>query len=255
MGFGPVLSPDGRRIAFSATCHERDIGNVCLMNADGTGVEALVRGPERNGAPAWSPDGSRLAFTRSPEDSSSRSDLYTIGVDGTGERRITEGAAVESAPSWSPDGRSIAFTSSRDATLQIYTVGANGGPLTRLTRSGADDIAPVWSHDGAWFAFTSNRGGKAQSAFQRDANKRPFNGGLPSKPAQDVYIMRSDGSDVARLTDDPSDNGSPEWAPDDEHIAFNTDRDNTFAIYVMSRNGSEQRRVTAGFAVDPSWTR
>ena len=112
--------PTGGRSPSRAPIAHRGRGNVDLyvMNADGSGLRRLTRDPASDVGPVWSPDGRKIAFTRSHAPAEGRgppeSDVYVINVDGSGERNLT-GDAVSCGPAWSPDGRKIAFTSWRDA--------------------------------------------------------------------------------------------------------------------------------------------
>ena len=74
------------------------------MNADGSGLRKLTRGPAYDGNPAWSPDGRKIAFGRAGE-------IYVMNADGSGQRNLTRNPARDFAPAWSPDGRKIAFES------------------------------------------------------------------------------------------------------------------------------------------------
>src|SRR5258705_12454499 len=76
--------------------------DIYAMNPDGTGVAALTAGAGQNNDPAWSPGGTRLAFT---SDRAGSEDIYVMDADGTGVRRLTDSAAAGSDPARSPDGR------------------------------------------------------------------------------------------------------------------------------------------------------
>jgi TolB protein len=117
------------------------------MNADGSGVTRLTNNPGLAAgvpdAPAWSPDGTRIAFVGVP--SGRRPDIYVMNADGSGLRNLTNTAAQDYSPAWSPDGTRIAYEygGSTDRGLQtlgdIYVMNADGSGVVRL----ADDPAPV----------------------------------------------------------------------------------------------------------------
>ena len=87
---------------------------------------------------------------------------------------------------------------------ELYTIRPDGRDVTRLTRSPGNDGHPAWSFDGRWIAFTSARGGfKDEGALWL---------GNP-QGAGDIFVMRSDGTDVGRLTDDAFEEGTPAFAP------------------------------------------
>ena len=116
---------------------------IHLINADGSGETAITAGP--GDAPAWSPDGSRLAFAAD-------SGIYLANADGSGVVRLIAGG---SEPAWSPDGRRIAFTMSP----RIAVVNIDGSGFAFLTSALADsspgpgDFSPAWSSDGTRIAF------------------------------------------------------------------------------------------------------
>jgi Tol biopolymer transport system component len=255
----PRWSPDGSQVAFSGDCAGRDASDICVINVDGTALRAVTEGPGTNRHPTWSPDGTRIAFDRYLDDPEEVA-VYSVRADGTGEARLTDGTTLDARPAWSPDGASIAFASDREGTRHIYVMTATGGSPVRLTPSGARYNDPAWSHDGTRIAFTGDGGEKVESPHQRETRERRSRAGIPQTPiteAEDIYVMRADGTNVVRLTGDPSDNISPTWSPDDQQLAFDTDRDGNYEVYVMNTDGSQLRRLTeiGGSDGSPSWSR
>jgi Tol biopolymer transport system component len=131
----PAWSPDGR-IAF------RRMGEIFVMNADGTGVTNLTNNPAYDASPAWSPDGTKIAFLSTR---SGVSDLYVMNADGSGITALTADSATEGRPAWSPDGTKIAFASNRDSNMEIYVMNADGSGVVRLTNNPAFDGMPAWT--------------------------------------------------------------------------------------------------------------
>ncbi len=172
-----------------------------------------------NDSPAWSPDGTRIAFTSFRN---GKGDIYVMNADGGDARRLTTSPAYDDLPAWSPDGRRIAFTSDRDGSLQIYAMNADGGGQTRLTSSLGSDYSPTWSPDGHRIAFRSDRDGNSE-----------------------IYAMNADGGGQTRLTSSPGSDNSPSWGPDGR-IAFASDRGDgsRTSIWAMNADGSDQRRIT-----------
>jgi hypothetical protein len=244
-------SPVGGMYVYWGACPDVQNFELCLVNEDGTDRRPLSAGPGHVGtteddSPAWSPDGSRIVFRRRPDNgpgtSSGPGDLYIVGVDGTGETQLTNEPADESQPTWSPDGQTIAYISS-EGTKQVRLVKASGGPSTVLAPGGTVNESPSFSHDGRRIAFSSNRGGKPDSAYTERVRQSPGSEGLPRSGAHDIYVVGVDGKGLTRLTSDASASYSPEWSPDDRHLAFVSDRDDTHSPYVMAADGANVVRL------------
>ena len=224
----PAYPGSNGKIAFAS---ERDGDfEVYLMNADGSGQTRLTNNPADDREPAWSPDGSRIAFARNFE-------IYVMNADGTGQTQLThKGTGGDEWPAWSPDGTRIAFTGygrSGDPRGAVYVIHEDGSGETRVTNNPANDFDPAWSPDGSKIAFVSDR-----NVFL------------------DIYVMNTDGSGQTRLTSDPANDSDPAWSPDGSKLAFSSMRDGNSEIYVMNMDGSGQTRITNDPAADayPAWS-
>ena len=208
----PAWSANGALLAFGRQ------GKLWIANADGTGAYLVGRGI-RGGDPSWSPDATRLAFTRT---AGRNQDVYSVRADGTGLVRLTSAAAPDQEAAWSPDGRTIAFSSRRRGNWDIWVANADGSGERALTRSRATEGLPAWSPDGRRLAFW--RAGRQA----------------------DIWLMNADASGQRRLTSSPSDELDPAWSPDGTLIAFTRARRSVSALWLMNADGSGQRRLTSG---------
>ncbi|MGD8727016.1 MAG: Ig-like domain-containing protein, partial [Gemmatimonadales bacterium] len=188
-------------VTFDVTCAQaeelavsvRSNGNTDLyrVKINGTGLTRLTTHSARDGQPAWSTDGGRIAFASTRD---GNSEIYVMDGDGSGLARLTASDGDDSEPAWSPDGTKIAFRSDRTGSSEIYVMNADGTNPIRLTNQTAVDSDPAWSPDGSKIAFVSNREGN-----------------------DGIYVVSADGSGVTRLT---SDGVQPAWSPDGTRLAF-----------------------------------
>jgi Tol biopolymer transport system component len=143
--------------------------------------------------PAWSPDGTKIAFATNRD---GNYEIYTMNPDGTGPTRLTNNTSSDYEPAWSPDGTKIAFATNRDGNDEIYTMNADASNQTRLTNNTAVDAAPAWSPDGTKIAFKST------------GDTDPF------AYRYEIYTMNADGSSQTNLTNNPgADDSVPDWQP------------------------------------------
>lgn len=168
----PDWSPDGERIVFSSTrCCDTvtptsaTLGTYAIhvVDADGTNIRQYTNGKTFAWAPAWSPDGSTIAYESSAVEPGN-TQIWLIDEDGSNNRVFTDNARLNFAPAWSPDGERLAFVSRsrggarNDREWQIRVIGRDGAGESILldceARCSLQSTALDWSPDGRSLVFT-----------------------------------------------------------------------------------------------------
>jgi Tol biopolymer transport system component len=262
----PDWTADGSRIAFGRQYPDRPY-EIFTMRADGSGVRQIDPGCPagvpadaicEEETPAWSPSGTRIAFSRPygrvtqvlGEDTIDRLSIWTIAPDGSNARELTPkprpAVSEDRAPVWSPDGRRIAFqreniTARPRGGSAIFVVGVDGQGARRVTpwslRAGDH---PDWSPDGRRILFRSDATG-------------------PDERFGDLYTVRPDGTRLKRLTHlgDGVDLLSYSFSPDGKRVVFSRARTagGLPDLYAMDADGGNVRPVvsTPRWESAPDW--
>ena len=289
---GTNVGGNNRRILFVS---DRDApGNfeIYSMNPDGSGVSRLTNSGGHDVAPAWSPDGKRIAFVSLRQDSFG--EIYVMNADGSGVRRLTESGGIDTSPTWSKDGKRIAFVSMRnDPAGDIYAMNDDGSGVSRVTDAAGTDADPSWSPDGKQIAFVSARDGASDQTTDlyvvtldglqvtrltnesvdtdvREPSWAPggkqiaystaFDSGDDNILTSDVFVINIDDRQISRLTDGPGtavQDLAPSWSPDGKQLAFISIRGGNSDIFTMNADGTGVTRLTTSAALDisPAWNR
>jgi TolB protein len=198
-----------------------------VADADGEAVQVAVRSNEPIISPAWSPDGSKVAYVsfekRKPV-------VYVQDLVTGGRKIVVNEKGSNSAPSWSPDGSRLAVTLSKDGHSQIYAVNADGSGLRRLSNSSGIDTEPQFSADGQTIYFTSDRSGGPQ-----------------------IYKMSAGGGNATRVTFNGAYNISPRVSSDGKTLAWISQRDGGYSLYAMDLASGQEQRL-AESATEPSFS-
>jgi len=214
-----------------------------VMHADGTGLTKLYEGMTAVQPPAWSPDGSKLAFAIDGSDFAP-GNVAVVDVGSGEERQLTHNDQFTAGASWSADGGWIAYSKGglsvspgKEVDYDIYAVRSDGTGETRLTSDPADDVWPAWSPDGT------------RIVYERESN-------APG----DLWIMNADGSNAKQLTDTEASETHPVWSPDGSWIAFAATQPNDKeTIEVMRPDGSDRHAIyecdgSCSFLTGPTWS-
>jgi TolB protein len=177
---------------------------IWVMSASGHNPTRLTKAKSVNGDPAWSPDGKRIAFVSNRR---SKYDVWVMHRDGTHAKRLTHNSAIESELVWSPTGKAIAFQrapASGGASPAVYSMKPDGSHV-RLLASSA--VEPDYSPDGSMIVYSG-----------------PYHPSPPGSEGPDLWTMRSNGANKAPLIHEGSsfysDGSYPTWSPDGSTIAF-----------------------------------
>ncbi len=182
-----ALSPDGRTVVVDL------LGALWTLPVEGGPARRVLADGYDAHAPAWSPDGRRIAFQAYHRDTWN---IWTMNADGSDLRQLTSGPFDDREPHWSPDGARIAFSSDRGGSYDIWQLVVASGDVRRVTNGTANESMPAWSPDGREIAFVSDR-------EPRGIYARQVESGVERALAADAGVLYM-----------------PSWAPDGKTIAY-----------------------------------
>ncbi len=270
-------SPDGKLLAFSDRTSSNEPTSIYLLSLDSLSTRRVTSpGLPGDYNPVFSPDGRTLAFNRGSQGVTS---IYTMPVAGGQERRLITGSQFGWGLAWTSDGRDIIFgragwlakfgwlwkVSARGGEPQRLQVGQEGTepfirgsrlvyarqvsnlniwrkqldskhsslPANRFLSSTAIESGPQYSPDGSSIAFESTRSG-----------------------SYEIWMCRSDGTNLVQLTYFNNVTGTPRWSPDGRQIAFDSRAPGNADIFVMDSQSGPPRQLTKETSADviPSWS-
>jgi TolB protein len=218
------------RIAF--VLQGRGSKEIYIVDSDGENVQRVTTDGSIALSPAWSPDGTKLAYTSFR---SGRPFLYERDLRSGRDRVASDRQGINSTPTYSPDGQTLAFSTSVGANTEVATMRAQGGELRQQTQGNRfDSLSPTFSPDGRQIAFESNRLGQPH-----------------------IYVMPVGGT--ARLVSEyvygqPGYNTSPDWSPRGNQLAYHSRVRGVHQVVMVDLEKGTRRLLTnEGNNEDPSW--
>jgi TolB protein len=220
---------------------------IGLIRADGSHQKKLTNEAGFDVSPAWSPDGSRIAFTSSrsmPQGYQGEqriySELYVMDADGSNVERITDNVGlVDFQPAWSPDGQRIV----------VARGSGMSPPPNRLTQP--TDLWIIDLASGAERQLTSSPSTwEGFAHWSPDGKRIAFEGDLAQPGNDDVYTINVSGSGLRRLTTQPGFDGDVRYSPDGKSLVFDSDRTGNLDLFLMRTNGTNLCQLTEDPAND-----
>jgi TolB protein len=225
LNVAPAWSPDNQVIAYTSwrpsSAGSFGVYQDIILSFIQTGQRTMPASgnPERqNYLAAWSPDGSKLAFTTNRD---GNPEIYVMNKDGSGLRRMTNNPAIDVSPTWSPTGNQLAWVSDRTGNPKIYIMNADGTGQRTLVGDPFSD-RPTWS-----------RGQFNEIAYA-----------ARNGPGYDIKIYSFATGEATRVTDGIGSNESPAFAPNGRHIAFTSTRNGKAQLFTIDRDGQNLRQIT-----------
>lgn len=241
------FSPDGKSMVGNAKFGDDTVHQVYTFKIDGTDIRKINDKGE-DACSFYFPDGKRLLFTSTrdnphspkgafsdPNNYPQGAEIYSCDLDGSNVKRLTKNNYYDAEIAASPDGKWLLFTRQIEGKLDLWKMLPDGSEQQQLT------FTPDWQEGGAFFFNDTTIICRAWDI--KDQGQR----GMPMS----IFTMKSDGSNIKRITTDPGTNWAPFPAPDGDHFVFvKVLPPHNYEIYMMSLKSGEQIRLTFNDAFD-----
>jgi Tol biopolymer transport system component/DNA-binding winged helix-turn-helix (wHTH) protein len=275
-------APDGKWLVVSDKASAEEPFSLYLLSPETLEKRRLTSPPASvvgDCSPAFSPDGSQVAFVRVM--SAVVGEVYLVSVNGGEGKRLTFDGAGASTLAWTPNGREIVFSSHHGGKSRLFRIPVEGGATEWLSATGADSHYPAFSREGNRLAWRHNTVDtdifrlaikaetsasladlivstalEASPRYSPDGKRIVF---VSNRSGSDeIWVCGSEGENPVRLTAFRGPlAGSPSWSPDGKQIVFDCRPEGNADLYVISAEGGQTRRLTTDPAEDivPSWSR
>lgn len=187
----PEISPDGKSIVFTLWTVDSQQYQIWLMDRDGANPHRIrkIIGWD----PTWAPSGEQILFASTDSDGTNQ--LFVMGKNGSNKYKISDLPAIRGRNDWSPDGQYIVTYSGEPWHREVYIMNADGSGTHQLTPTGGNSQGPSFSPDGKWVVFTAY--------FDKYGDDHGC----------EIYVIRIDGTDLRRLTNNDYCDYQPRWGP------------------------------------------
>ena len=272
-GMDPCWSPDGRRLAFGTEAvgepYSRLTQSTLWTVALETGQTKQLTTTVDAVQPAWSPDGRHIAYWAN---TGGQRDIWIIAADGGDPVAVTQDRFTDWSPIWSPDGRWLYFSSDRTGSMNVWRLPVDGDgvpvgdaqPVTTGTQSmgwaafsgdGRRMVAMAYERTNEVSFYELSRLRQGETAPLRRLNLQSSTWCTVSPDAEwiacstrggheDLVLLRSDGSEMRRLTDDEHKDRGASWTPDAKGLVFYSTRSGAWNYWWVRTDGSELRQIT-----------
>jgi TolB protein len=184
----PEVSPDGKSVVFTWG-DAQGASQIWLMDRNGGNPHRIHK---QGWDPTWSPDGKQILFASNMEGANQ---LFVMDADGSNVRQVTHFEALRGRSDWSPDGQWMVTYNGPAWNREVYIFHPDFSELRQLTPTGGNSQGPAFSPDGDWVTFTAY--------FDHYGDDLGC----------EIYIIRVDGTDLRRLTDNAYCDYQPRWGP------------------------------------------